>query len=331
MLLQKIYRKNSKMKTNLKVTKEELEAHLQKYFELGKLLSFEKLKKGLANNLYYLKTTKGEFTLKVAIRHNSKKINYEIDLLNALKNLPTPKPLKTKTGKYLSDFKQHKTFLYTFLMGNEKQEFNTRMLTQIGEFLGKLHLQTENFTSSIKRTEFYSVSKKILERVWQENNQSKNKKVREAILYLKNNALKYQLPNNLPTGAMHMDVKPENTLFVKSKLSGVVDFDNAYNGPLIFDLADTVIWFSSKEGRFNKKRARIILRGYQKVRKLNKKEKGNFPKALNGVVHGLVLHCLDYVSHQKLPEAYGIWVIDNLLETEKGLKFSEAELKKMLS
>src|SRR3990167_3306679 len=154
-----------------KVSKTELEDHILRNFDLGKIVSYKKLKKGLVNCLYHIKTTKGNFALKIAIRHNSNKINYEIDLLNSIKGLPVPKLLKTKNGKYFFNYKGHRTLVYPFLSGKEEREFTNKMLFEVGEFLGKLHLQTDGFKSSIKRTDFYGISSSNIKRVVERSRQ----------------------------------------------------------------------------------------------------------------------------------------------------------------
>ena len=72
----------------------------------------------------------------------------------------------------------------------------------------------------------------------------------------------------LPHGPIHADVKPENVLFRRGKLSGVIDFDNAYRGPLLLDLAKSMVWFGLDRNHFSVKNARDIYRGYVSSQKL---------------------------------------------------------------
>jgi homoserine kinase type II len=308
-----------------KVTGEDIEDHLSRFFDLGRFLSYKKLKKGFANSLYHIKTSKGDYVFKIAIRNNPDKVQYEIDLLTGIRGLPVPQPIKTKNGKYLFDFKGHKTFIYTFLPGREEKKFTKRMLFEVGEFLGKLHLQTDGFASPVERTDFYSISAKKLRRVIEESRRIKNAKVRRAVLYLEKNALGYKLPAGLPKGAMHIDMKPENVLFAKGRLTGVVDFDNSYIGPLVFDLADTLMWFCSKGGLFDTMRAKAIYKGYESARKLNPPEREALFDALHNVYLAISLCGVDYLAQKKLPERFVVWVIDNLLETEKNFQFTKEE------
>ena len=311
------------------VNKKDLENHLSRYFDFDRIIYYKKLKKGFANCLYYLKTQKGEYVLKISIRHNSSKLNFEINLLNFLKNLPIPKPIKTKTGKYTFNYKGHRTFIYSFLSGSEKKVFNSEMLFQVGEFLGKLHLQTKNFRSSIKRTRFYFFSKAEITRIVKESKKIKTQKILEALEYIRLNAMKYKMPRSLPEGAIHIDVKPENSLFRGKKLTGIVDFDNSFVGPLIFDLVDTIMWFSCKNGNLNKHKARRIFQGYESARKLTKVEKMAFFTVFRNILYGINLCCIDYLNHKKLPEHYIIYLIDNMLKTERKLKISEKKFMKI--
>jgi len=314
-----------------KATKTEIEDHILKNFNIGKLLSYKKIKKGLANCIYYIKTTKGDFAFKIAIRHNSNKIYYEIKLLNSIHGLPIPKPIKTKDDKYIFDYKGHRTLVYPFLPGKEEEKFTKNMFFEVGKFLGKLHLQTEGFIPPVKRTDFYNTSLKRIKRVVKESRHQKNIKIQKAVSYLKENTLKYKLPAGLPNGAMHIDFKPENTLFIKGKLTGVVDFDNSYNGPLIFDLADTLAWFCSKNGKFDMNGAKIIYQGYKSVRKLTTQEHQALFDALHRAFCAIVLCGIDYLNHKNLPEKYIVWAVDNLLETQKNLKITKGEFQKIFN
>lgn len=308
-----------------KITKAELKRHLAKHFNLGTLLSYQRLERGYANSLYHVKTTKGDFVVKIAVRHNSEKINYEIKLLNSLQDLPVPKLLKTKGNKDFFDYRGHKTLVYPFLPGEEKKKFTKSMLFEVGNFLGKLHLQTEGFVSPVKRIDYYEVSPARIKRVAKESHNQKDVKIKGALQYVKENALKYVLPASLPSGAMHIDLKPENTLFIGERLTGVVDFDNSYNGPLIFDLADTLMWFCSRRGTFDMEGAKKIYQGYQGARKLNMQERNLLLTALHRVFCGITLCGIDLLNKKTLPKDLVVWVIDNLLEAEKNLKMTNEQ------
>jgi len=55
---------------------------------------------------------------------------------------------------------------------------------------------------------------------------------------------------------------------VPKEKSGVIDFDNAYRGPLLLDLAKSMVWFGLDRNHFSVKNARDIYRGYVSSQKL---------------------------------------------------------------
>lgn len=300
-------------------------------YNLGKLLSHKEIKTGLVNRVYLLKTTKGRYILKIAVRNNPVRVRYEAELLNYLKNLPVPKPIKSKNKRLLEDFGRNKAIIYKYLAGRQRSHYNFKMLEQVGSFLGKMHSQTINFKSKIKRVEYYNFSKAKLNQVFKKCYKNRDSKIKAALRYIKKTIPKYIIEDRLPTGAMHIDFKPENTLFIKNKFTGVLDFDNSYNGPLVFDLGHTMMFFCSKNKTFNLNQAKAIYYGYNKFRKLNQQEE----KYLFEVLHFSYLsHFLGDIYNFKedtLPKKYIYWMIDNLLKTQQNFKMSKDEFCKKLN
>lgn len=302
-------------------TKSQIQKFIQNY-PIGELVSFRRLTKGFANKLYHLKTTKGDYILKLAVRNNPYRVRYEMDLLNFIKNLPTPKLIKSRSGHYLKNLSGHKTMIYHYLSGAQKINFSPAMLKQVGEFLGKLHQQTKNFHSPVKRLEFYNISPTKFRSMINTTKSVREQKIGQAIVYVEQNMPKYFLPKSLPQGAMHIDLKPENTLFNGQRLTGVVDFDNSYNGPLLLDLAKALVWFGTSQAKFVAKKAGLILAGYSKHIKLNRQEKNNLAKAIHLAFlnHFLVDAWLYAQKKMNIPKHYVIWEIDNLIKAERNIK-----------
>lgn len=314
-------------------------------YNLGKLLAYKRINSGFANAMLKLKTTQGDYILKIVVRNNPYKVRYEVDLLNFIKNLPVPKPVKAKNGEYLLNYSAtNKAFIYKYLRGNQINDFDNQKLKQVGEFLGRLHQQTVHFKSSIKRFKFYTTSSAVLKERVNECYKIKNIETRRNLNYIKENLSKYFLSKNLPSGAIHIDFKPENSIFIKNKLNGVVDFDNSLFGPLIFDLAITMMWFCSRAGKFYFNKAVIIYRTYNKVRKISKLEKNNLFKALHLCLLGHILAAYYHLVISLRPfdnkkgewyikNVVGLrghikWLINNFLETEKRFTISKSEFRK---
>lgn len=303
--------------------------HFLTNYNVGQLLNYKKIKKGFANTIVDIQTTKGRYILKIVVRNNPYRIRYEVDLLNFIKGLPTPKPIKTRDNKYLINFnKINKAFIYKYLPGQQKDKFSKVMLRQVGRFLGKMHLQTKHFKSSIKRIKWYTISPKYFKKIIKACEKIKSKKIRKWIFYIEKNLMRYKMPK-LPQGAIQVDIKPENTLFVGDKLTGVVDFDNSYNGPLLLDLASTIMWFCSKEGKFDIIKAREIYLAYKKVRKITKLEREYFFETLHHTYlsHVLMNYYFLATGFCIPPMGYLKWEMADFLETEKNLSIPKDKFK----
>jgi len=314
-------------------------------YEIGELLEYKKIKSGFANAMIRLKATSGDYILKIVIRNNPYRINYEVDLLNFLKNLPLPKPIKAKDGKYLSDYGANKAFVYKFIPGKQVSKISNLVLKQVGELLAKFHMQSQHFKSKIKRFELYSVKCRFKEMINRSAN-AKNKIIEDNLDYVVKNLPRFFLPDFLPKGAIHTDFKPENTIFQNNKIKGLVDFDNSYNGPLILDLAITIMWFCSA-GKINLRKALIIYRAYNKIRKFTKLEKEYFFETIHYAHVSVALICFYcyavnyrgfvikekgfYITNMKTFVPFMRWIMDNFLEAEKNFSISKEEFRKIFN
>ncbi|MEK7569698.1 MAG: phosphotransferase [Patescibacteria group bacterium] len=285
-------------------TFETLKKHLRQYPGLGRLINFKKLEGGVANYAYKVKTTKGYFILKIAVRNNPHRVKYEVELLNKIKKLPTPKLIKAQNDRYLVLYEKHQTMLYKYLQGYIADNIDEKMAYEIGVFLGKLHIQTENFNSKISRVKLYSITEKKINYTVKAGKNISNQKIKKAISLIKRDAFKYKLPRSLPNGAMHLDISPSNVLFSGKKLTGVVDFDNSYKGPLVLDLGGALVWFGYSNGRFDFAKLRSLYKGYMTVRELGKEEKSALLGAMHCYIFGIVLHGVEFYIQKKLSEAF---------------------------
>lgn len=290
-------------------------------YPVGRLVDFFRLKKGFANFVYAIRTTTGRYVLKVVIRNNDQnRVQYEVDMLNRMKGLPTPRLLKTRDGQYLPLLNgMNRVLLYKWLPGKQVKKFTPEMWSQVGRFLGRMHLQTKGFRSSARRINLYTIDRVKARGILAYSRRMKYKDLKRWLPAMYDGVMRNQLPASLPSGAMHIDLKPENTLFTGRKLTGVVDFDNSHNGPLILDLANTIMWYCSKEGSFNMPAARIIFKAYDKARRLTGQERRHFVRALKYAQASHVFVNMYWLTLGKLPAWYMRWGIRNLFATSSHL------------
>ena len=111
---------------------------------------------------------------------------------------------------------------------------------------------------------------------------------------------------------------PAEYLFVI--LTYIVDFDNGYVGPLILDLGKAIMFFASDKKKFDARKANLMIREYNKIRKLNKLEQKELKKAVNFAFLSHVF--VDYYIRaiKVTPQRYFEWIINDLYASYKNMK-----------
>ncbi len=318
--------------------KENITKAFEKNYNLGTVKNIEPLKKGVANKLYKIETSQGDYVFKVAIRNTEEnRVLHEVEFLNMLEGIPSPKPIKIKSGDYIFSFENFSAFVYSFLSGEPQEKFDVSMRKQAGEALAHIHNQSGNFSTSVSKYRIrlwdipgYYPLETLHQSIVKVIN---NKEIREAALYAYEHIEEYYVDSkNLPVGSMHMDFKPENILFENGKISGIVDFDNSYIGPLALDFAFSLLWFGKEEDGLKLKNMKEFLDAYQSIRPLSDVEKAS----LYPYIHFLCLAIILVVTHWlfdknlPLPESFTQWCVDAFLPIHKELLTKKNEFAKML-
>ncbi len=90
-------------------------------------------------------------------------------------------------------------------------------------------------------------------------------------------------PSDLPSGVIHADLFNDNVFFLHDKLSGLIDFYFACNDLLAYDVAICLnAWCFEIDNAFNATKARNLLQGYERVRKLSDDETQALPLLARG-------------------------------------------------
>jgi len=90
-------------------------------------------------------------------------------------------------------------------------------------------------------------------------------------------------PTDLPQGAVHADLFPDNVFFENNQVSGLIDFYFACHDMLAYDLAIMLnAWCFEADINFNITKARALLAGYQSVRPMSAEEIDALPILASG-------------------------------------------------
>ena len=265
---------------------------IEKKYNLGKIIYFKGIKKGIENTNYLLKTKNKKFILTIFEKRVSKKdlpfFIHLMDNLNKLK-INCPKPLKTKKETYLIKIKNKSACIVSFLDGKDKKKLSLKNCYDIGKAVGQLHLSTKklklfrNNSMGIKKLNPLLKSIKF-----------KSKKFSKLGKFLKSNLqdIQNRWPKVLPKGIIHGDLFVDNIFFKRNKLSGIIDFYFAANDYFMYELAICVnsLCFDKSKSKFklNKAKVKNLINGYERIKKISLKEK----KSLNVLCRGAAIRYL---------------------------------------
>ena len=221
-------------------------------FNLGRLEDIAEIKKGLINKKYLLSTSENKFVLRISLRRAAKDLKFEVDLLNHLKNLPTPQLIKNKNSGYIGRVGENPFIIYRYISGQTVKNISMDLIRQLALFQAEFHRQGERFISRVKREPNYNLPpakvqrmSKLIEKKFKGESLKKFQEIKKEILAIR-------LPKNLPEGPIHVDIKPENTIIRSGKIKGILDFDNSYRGTLLVDIGKTLMWYCTENKKLNK-------------------------------------------------------------------------------
>ena len=273
-----------------------------KDYNIGHLKKLIGIKKGIENTNYLLVTSKNKFILTIyEKRVNSKELPFFMHLMKKLnaKQINCPKPILNKKRKFLFTVKKKLASITSFVHGKEKKNHSLNESKIIGNNIAKLHLATKNI-------KLYRKNNLSLQSWFALNNlikKSKSKKINRLCKWIDTilQDLKKQWPSNLPSGIIHADLFHDNIFFLKKKFSGFIDLYFSCNDAYVYDLAICInaICFDSKF-KFKANKAKALIKGYQQIRKLTKKEILALPYLLRGAAIRFYLTRLyDQLNQQK--------------------------------
>jgi len=266
---------------------------IEKKYNLGKIIHFKGIKKGIENTNYFLKTKNKRFVLTLFEKRVQKKdLPFFMNLMNKLNKykINCPKPQRNKKSSFLIKIKNKTGSIVSFVEGKDKLKLNPKNCYEIGKNIAKFHRASKKIKLYRKNSLSLKEWPKLLNKI---GNKSKiispnlNSLMKNSFLQIKN-----KWPKNLPQGIIHADLFIDNIFFKKNKFHGYIDFYFACNDFLMYEIAICInaLCFDKKNNKFifNKKKSTNLIRGYSKIRKFSDKEK----KSLNVLCKGAALRYL---------------------------------------
>ena len=278
---------------------------IEKNYNLGRIVSFKGIKKGIENTNYLLKTKDKKLILTLFERRvNKKDLPFFMNLMDELSKckINCPKPQKNKKGSFLIKIKNKTASIVSFVEGKDKLKLSPKNCYEVGKNIAKFHRVSKKIKLYRKNSLSLKDWPKLINKIG-----NKSKIISSNLSsFMKNNFLqiKNKWPKNLPFGIIHADLFIDNIFFKKDKFHGYIDFYFACNDFLMYEIAICInaLCFDKKNNKFifNKKKSISLIKGYSKIRKFSDKEK----KSLNVLCKGAALRYLltrtyDYINTPK--------------------------------
>ena len=280
-----------------KLEKNEIEDFLKDY-SIGNLISFDGIIKGTENTNYKIITSKNKYILTILEKRvQPEDLPFFMDLQNELAahGFDCPLPVKNNKKSIINKLKDKNAVIITFLQG----ENLTNVMPEHCHELGLKIAQFTNITKNLNLSRPNSVGYKTWVSIYENFKNINNESYQEYFQILSNELifLKNNWPINLPTAIIHADLFIDNILFIKNKISGIIDFYFSCNDFIAYELALTInAWCFNKDVTFNYKNYNSLMMGFNNISSLNIEEKA----AMNVLFRGAAVRILVTRLHDKI-------------------------------
>jgi len=210
------------------ITVDELNDLLQK--ENYEFVDLEATVDGISDTTYIaIDREDKKYIFKIYESASKRKLQSEVELLEKLKGVPTPKSLLSK--EFSETFEGKNVGLFSYLVGDSLEEAKKEHLVQIGVFLGSFHQHTYNYKSLNQNLFTPHRLQELYENI-QDFECASSIKNRFFECYDRVKELRLE-----EDGTIHGDLFLDNTKFQENRLTAVFDFIEACRGSFVFDLA----------------------------------------------------------------------------------------------
>ncbi len=259
------------------VNADQLEEFLCRY-NIGKLACHAGISAGITNTNYTVETTTGTFILTLYEHHSEAALDYILGLQHHLadKAVACAAPVLDVRGSLYSTLNQRSAAIIDRVPGTVCKSPAAHHCALIGAELARFHIAGSDYAAKRNNPcgiDWYVVMAKKLDPIL--NPEDRQLLHEEIDIYL-------QYPfTSLPQGSIHADLFHDNALFDGDRLGGIIDFDYACYGTLIYDLAVIMNdWCLLADGQLDAERMESLLQAYHQVRPLQDQEREALPLML---------------------------------------------------
>lgn len=281
------------------VSFEDLKLFLAGY-DLGEAHVFKGIAEGVSNSNYFLQTSTGSYILTLyEMRVEQADLPYYLGLMQHLARhgVPCPLPVVSRDGSVTGILNERPAAILTFLDGVSLRRPTMLHCQAAGKAMAEFHAAGMDFAQRRNNALGPQGWKKLAEDC-ADSADSVAAGLRDLIAE-EVAALMVLWPANLPQGAIHADLFPDNVLFVNDRISGIIDLYFACNDSLAYDVAVALnAWCFESDGAFNLTNGQALVGGYESGRKLTHEERDALPILCRGAaLRFLLTRLYDWVNH----------------------------------
>jgi homoserine kinase type II len=259
------------------VTLDEVNAWLQKNYQVGTALEIKGISSGIENSNFFLTTqingVQKEFVLTLFERLSKEQLPYYLELMEHLskKGIKVPAPIRDKSHQIVGDLNGKPATIVSKLSGKSFLNPSVRHCELVGDALANMHLAGLDFQSSQANLRSIDWWKNTVPLVIPHLNPAQDQ-VLQSELAAQIDFFSSAEYKSLPSGPSHCDLFRDNVLFDdasgKDEIGGFFDFYFAGNDKWLFDLAVTINdWcIDLATGEIDQARYTGMLEKYQAVR-----------------------------------------------------------------
>lgn len=230
-------------------------------------LDFTPIQGGNTNSNYHIRAEKGEYILTIIEEKSLEEIRYLASLLQCLgeHQFPTSRILTSTANEQVTVYSEQPILVKEWISGSVHENLSADQLGQIGRTMAQLHqIPAPDYLPKLHPYEQQVFSKIIGKNI----NTEYESWLKERLQFFEQ-----ERPKNLPIGLIHGDVFFDNVLFEKNEIKAIIDFEEACDYYLIFDLAMGILGLCLVGGKIDLDKANVLVTGYEQLRSLTFLEK----------------------------------------------------------
>ena len=267
-----------------RLSREEIEKIIS-FYSFNQLDSFTPIEEGIENTNYIIVVGGKKYILTIfEKRVKEQDLPFFCELISLLNQsgFKCPRPLKNNENNAISNFKNKKLTILTFIEGKSKEKLSNSDCKAIGRETARLHNLTSNF--KINRENALSVKswRQMFENI--KNDCSKIHVDLPGLIETNLKDIEKNWPTDLPSGIIHADLFKDNIIFQGNEVNGIIDFTFSCNEFYAFEIAicfNALCFDGSRNNlSFNVTKAKNFIKGYNTLRKISNEEK-KFIKVLS--------------------------------------------------